>query len=155
MYIGDTYYNYVMDAQSHALPRTLYIRIMRRVFWHIMRRVMLDISEWKLPNSMGFLRIAKRRARPTSDALKERYRNNGIIMTYPELTGGYYFHYYWDKLSRSTKISHKEWFSFIPCEDQRTMTIGRRGLNRHVVDLAMDTDKPNYNLVNKSRRNIR
>lgn len=152
VYIGDTYQFYVENAESKPMSRALYIKVLKRLFWHISRAIIVDAVEWKIPFGLGYARIAKRKAKTTLPNVYKKYAKKGIMMTYTELTGGVTFSWFWDKKNSYTRLTQKDFWVFLPTEDQRNKLIGRRGLNWHVVQLAKDPLKKNYDVVNKSRK---
>lgn len=142
--------DYVDYVGKAAVPKAIFVKCMRRFFWKLSRVIILHQYEWKLPEKLGYIRIAKKKATgQTYD--KNHYRLTGekkYVDFY--LTNGWKFYWYWDRRNRNARIHRRNLWEFDPVTDWTGKKIGDRGLQLHVIKSALDPYTEDYDVINRS-----
>ena len=152
--IGSTYpYYQKYVGEANAVPRGLYTKVLKLLFKKIAQWLVLEGprgAEWKMPNGLGFLRVAKSKCRTDKKAVPWIARQENE-MSFSELTGGVCFYMKWDIKNPSTRFRRKNFWKFEASRGNSENRTGKRGLNKYVVECALDPFRPKYDVFNKYR----
>lgn len=144
-----SYEDYVDYVGKAALSKKVYVACMKSFFWKLSRVIILHKYEWKLPEKLGYIRIAKKKA------LGQTIDKNHLRLTgekkYTDffLTHGWKFWWLWDRKNRNTLIHRRNLWEFDPVTDWVNKKIGERGLQFHVIQSALDPYVEDYDVINR------
>lgn len=113
-------YKEYREMVKSPLEFDVYDEVMRRVMAKISKAIIVDKHEWKLPFSMGYIRIAK-----TSKGM---------------------FYWFWDRLNPACRLRGRRYWIFTPARGTIDNYIGEKGLIGHFYKLKNNPYEEDYNV---------
>lgn len=150
--IKDFYKDYRDQLKDEDVPcdeiidYRLYREIIEEFFLEISRRVIYDNFTFMMPYSLGSVFIKAYKSSASNLPINwAKTRELGRVVKHLNLhTFGYYFGFKWDK--SYVRFRNNNYYVFTPTASRKAsrLGIGKKGLSKHIFDLAKDPEKRSY-----------